>query len=86
MLLRSCLRRVVTIPHFLFSLYLLSASPVLAADPFQDQVLPFLNTYCVRCHNKEKLSGDLDLTRYTAAAMMICSTVSHEYTQDKSII
>ena len=38
-----------------------------AAEPFQDQVLPFLSTYCIKCHNKEKTSGELDLTRFTSA-------------------
>lgn len=42
-----------------------------AADPFEDQVLPFLKTYCVQCHDKKKSSGELDLTRYTSAATII---------------
>ncbi len=72
MLLMSRLTRVLTIPHpLLFALCLLFASPVLAADPFEDQVLPFLKTYCVQCHNEKKSSGELDLTRYTAASKMI---------------
>jgi hypothetical protein len=37
-----------------------------AADPYQDQVLPFLNSYCVQCHNAKKASGELDLTRFTS--------------------
>jgi hypothetical protein len=72
MQLMSRRARVLTIPYsLLFSLCLVSATPVLAADPFEDQVLPFLKTYCVQCHNKEKSSGELDLTRYTAASKMI---------------
>jgi len=47
------------------------ASDARAADPYQDKVLPFLNTYCVSCHSKQKTSGDLDLTRFTSAAKII---------------
>ncbi len=59
---------------FLFSLLLLaplSGSRSQAADSFQDKVLPFLNTYCVRCHNAKTTSGELDLTRFTSTAKVI---------------
>ncbi len=46
-------------------------SPVHAADPFEDQVLPFLKTYCVQCHNKKTASGELDLTRYSSASKVL---------------
>lgn len=39
-----------------------------AADPFKDTVAPFLKAYCVDCHNAKKAGGDLDLTKYLAAA------------------
>src|SRR5688572_4214347 len=39
-----------------------------AGDPFADKVLPFVNAHCVRCHNKAKPSGEVDLTRYGSAA------------------
>ena len=42
-----------------------------AADPYQDKVVPFLNTYCVQCHSKQKPSGDLDLTKFTTSAKII---------------
>jgi Protein of unknown function (DUF1592)/Protein of unknown function (DUF1588)/Protein of unknown function (DUF1587)/Protein of unknown function (DUF1585)/Protein of unknown function (DUF1595) len=38
-----------------------------AADPFQDKILPFVNDFCVRCHNTKKKSAELDLTRYPTA-------------------
>src|SRR5262245_28756545 len=37
-------------------------------DPFRDRVLPFLNTYCVKCHDAKTKRGELDLTRFTTAA------------------
>src|SRR5262245_20569548 len=50
--------------------------PAMAADPsadeldrrFRETVLPFVQTYCVGCHGKEKPKGDLDLTSYTTMA------------------
>lgn len=35
------------------------------ADDFVGNVSPFLETYCVECHNGQVHKGDLDLTRYT---------------------
>ncbi|MBA4188648.1 MAG: hypothetical protein C0467_11670 [Planctomycetaceae bacterium] len=46
---------------------LAGASDVHAADPFQEKVLPFLNTYCVECHNAKKAGGELNLTKFTSA-------------------
>ena len=34
---------------------------------FRDTVRPFLETYCLGCHGKEKPKGDLDLSAYTTA-------------------
>lgn len=71
MLLMSRLTRAFNMAHLLlFLLCLLSAAPGFASDAFEDRVVPFVQTYCVRCHNKEKLSGELDLTRYTTVPMM----------------
>jgi hypothetical protein len=50
---------------------LLGASGLPAADPFQEKALPFLGTYCVRCHNPKTASGDLDLTRFTSTAKVL---------------
>ena len=42
-----------------------------AADPFRDSVLPFLNTYCIRCHDAKTKKGELDLTRFPAASKLV---------------
>ncbi len=42
-----------------------------AADPFRDTVLPFLNAYCVRCHDAKKKSGELDLARFKTSATLL---------------
>ena len=34
---------------------------------FHDTVRPFLESYCLGCHGKEKPKGDLDLSAYTTA-------------------
>ncbi|HEX3450119.1 MAG TPA: c-type cytochrome domain-containing protein, partial [Isosphaeraceae bacterium] len=34
---------------------------------FGDTVRPFVDSYCVGCHGKDKPKGDLDLTVYTSA-------------------
>ncbi|QJX00180.1 DUF1592 domain-containing protein [Frigoriglobus tundricola] len=58
-------------PLVLAAVVVLGASDARAADPYQDKVLPFLDTYCVQCHSKQKPSGDLDLTRFTSAAKIV---------------
>ena len=35
-----------------------------AQDAFRDQVVPFVNEYCVQCHNSKKSEGELNLTKY----------------------
>ncbi|WP_161967607.1 DUF1592 domain-containing protein [Fimbriiglobus ruber] len=55
-----------SVGRLLAVMVLLGPPPVRAADPYQDKVLPFLGTYCVQCHTKQKASGDLDLTRFTS--------------------
>lgn len=47
-----------------------AAAPPPAADPFQTRVVPFLNAYCVRCHNAKTKSGELDLTRFRTVAQV----------------
>lgn len=37
-------------------------------DAFKDQVLPFVQAYCARCHNAKTSEGQLNLTRYDSAA------------------
>ena len=39
-----------------------------AAEPYQEKVLPFVKTYCVRCHNTKTARGELDLTLFTSTA------------------
>jgi hypothetical protein len=52
---------------FVVCLFALCISELRAADPFQEKVLPFLNTYCVRCHNEKKNNGELNLAKFTTA-------------------
>jgi hypothetical protein len=45
---------------------------VFAAEPekkvtYEDDVLPILRDNCLKCHNPDKLKGDLDLTSFSAA-------------------
>lgn len=47
-----------------------TAEDAAATDAFQQQVVPFLKTYCIRCHNQQTAEGELDLTRYTSAAAL----------------
>lgn len=34
---------------------------------YQDQILPLVETHCSKCHNPDKLKGDLDLTSFSGA-------------------
>ncbi len=47
-----------------------SASSARSDDPFREKVLPFVQTYCVKCHNKKLSEGELNLTRYTSAVLL----------------
>src|SRR5262245_31389375 len=49
----------------------LSGSTARASDPFQDKVVPFLNDYCLRCHNAKTKNGELDLSTFTSAAKVV---------------
>jgi hypothetical protein len=42
-----------------------------AADPFPDKVVPFLKTWCFRCHNARTKNGELDLTRFDTSAKIL---------------
>ncbi len=37
---------------------------------FRDQIRPFLEDYCVRCHGREKPKGDVDLSAFTTSAQV----------------
>lgn len=53
------------------ALVLLGGPALWATDPFQEDVLPFLNTYCIKCHSAKTASGELDLTRFTSTAKVV---------------
>jgi hypothetical protein len=51
---------------------LLTSSALAAGDPtkkitYEDDVLPIFRDNCLKCHNPDKLKGDLDLTSFSAA-------------------
>src|SRR6185312_6649246 len=48
-----------------------TVSPVPAADPYQEKVVPFLNSYCTQCHNEKKASGELNLAKFTSTAKLV---------------
>jgi hypothetical protein len=50
---------------------LLGCPGLRAADAFGQKILPFLNTYCVRCHNQKTARGQLDLTRFSSAEKIL---------------
>jgi hypothetical protein len=56
---------------FFVALLVLGVPSAHAADPYQEKVLPFLNAYCIQCHNAKKKSGELNLARFTSAATML---------------
>ncbi len=42
-----------------------------AGRPFQEQVQPLVQQYCLRCHSTEKHKGDLDLERFTSQSELL---------------
>jgi hypothetical protein len=54
------------------SLALMSVARPIARgeDLFRDKVQPFVQKYCVRCHNEKKTEGLLNLTRYTSSELI----------------
>jgi hypothetical protein len=62
---------IVKIPlgPVLFSLIVLGlgSSVARADDPFKDKLQPFMQAYCVKCHNKTLAEGELNLNKYTSA-------------------
>lgn len=64
----------MTAARFIFAgvaIVLVSASSAVAADgkkiTYEDDVLPIFRDNCLKCHNPDKLKGDLDLTSFSAA-------------------
>src|SRR6516162_2580856 len=51
-------------------LLLLACSTGRGDDAFRDKVAPFVQTYCVKCHNEKRTEGLLNLTRYTSSALI----------------
>ena len=44
---------------------------VAQADPFASTVLPFVDTYCLDCHGRNKVRGDLDLRPFSSEAAVL---------------
>jgi len=49
---------------------LANSSPLIAEEAFRDTVLPFVQKFCLECHNSEKTRGELDLSRYSKASQV----------------
>jgi hypothetical protein len=66
----TTLRRVLRLSAFSVA-YSAIVAPGLAADPakvtYEDDVLPIFRNNCLKCHNPDKLKGDLDLTSFSSA-------------------
>ncbi len=66
-----------------------AAGPAAATDPatgllerrFRDTVHPFIGTYCLECHGKNKPKGDLDLSAYPAA-----EAVARDYARWETVL
>jgi hypothetical protein len=69
-LVAADVRRLIIAPFFL-ALFITSFSLKLClADDkitYQDQILPFIEANCSKCHNADKKKADLELTSYQAA-------------------
>ncbi len=48
--------------NFLLSIAFFSGAEVLADDPFEKSIQPFLKTYCISCHGEETQKGKTDST------------------------
>jgi len=53
-----------------FLLVFVISGAVQADDAFRERVIPFVNEYCVQCHNQKKAEGELNLTKYTSVDML----------------
>ncbi len=65
---RSC---PLPLLYLLAGIFLLDTPRLHAADPFEAKVVPFLNAYCVQCHDAKLKRGELDLTRFTTSAKLL---------------
>lgn len=48
------------------------------ADPFRDQLLPFLSENCYGCHNEKKAAGGLNLEQYREASAILAQRETWE--------
>lgn len=55
----------------LFVLVALRAHPAAGEDLYAERVQPYLQTYCVDCHNANEARGELDLTAFRSPADVI---------------
>jgi len=54
--------------HVVILLLVTGLCSVGAADDYVDGVLPYVQKYCVECHNEKTHKGELDLTRFATEA------------------
>lgn len=45
----------------------LSSASMAATDEYLDSILPYVQKYCVECHNSKVNKGELDLTHYVGS-------------------
>lgn len=53
-----------------FFIFMLTARPVSAADPFEESIQPLLRDHCLACHSSEKQAGELDLEQFTTLSLV----------------
>ena len=59
-----------SVVRFAFLISLFTPATVRAENPFRAEVIPFVNEYCIECHNQETSEGELNLTQYTSVEML----------------
>ncbi len=71
MALSNSARSAGAMPRLAVILAVAHSTPLaIAADPFADRIAPFVTTYCVECHNAKTAEAELNLARYSSAAMV----------------
>ncbi|NBO66578.1 MAG: hypothetical protein EBU88_17325, partial [Acidobacteria bacterium] len=48
------------------------------ADPFRDELMPFLSENCYGCHNEKKAAGGLNLEQYREASAILAQRETWE--------
>jgi hypothetical protein len=67
---------MLRIPRFILlaqAFIMCSSVSIATADEYVDSVLPYVQKYCVECHNSEVHKGELDLTRYAGSTDVTAS-------------